>query len=328
MKKLDPIGPHLAPRELQILELLINGYRDKEIAKELGLATKSVSNRLSGGGGIFDKLGVRGRVEATRQYILDYSRQLPPDPEPQRVKAVKQVFELRDHIGLWCARCLGYLEPRESGEYHPYSWKPLVDDLWLQVVLQKVVGWTVPVHRDGCPSATMFLNIAGAHDRLNSLVISSNLNLGNLANTTFYGGNLPLNIVILFILSHRRYEEERAIDLVKASIRNAGSRPSEVIGPILRRHMPSILSSLDYQRARLLLALGNRARNVGDPDYAEKCYGQARYIINKMLPKEAVKPRHAILRRELSVSPRGASAAEAERLIKDAEGDAIRWVTK
>jgi hypothetical protein len=88
--------------------------------------------------------------------------------------------------------------------------------------------------------------------------------------------------------------------------------------------MLSILNSpsYDYQRVRFLLALGNQARNIGDPDYAEKqCYGKARAI----LPKKAKKALHALERRELSVSQKCASLAEAEELIKDAEDDAEQY---
>jgi hypothetical protein len=237
---------------------------------------------------------------------------------------------LCDHIGPWCARCLGYLEPHEIGAYHPYGRLPSVDDPWLQVALEKVLGWTVPVHRRGCPSEGVPLDAVTASGRLNSLLLCGTGELENVANTLFYRGNLNLNMAIRLALSHRYLnegnEEEAAIQLAKATISNGGSSQSEVVGPILDLHMPPVLNDLPYQKIRVLLALGNRARNIGDPDLAEKeYYGQARYILSNLSPKKTKKARHALERRELSVRQRCASLDEAKGLIKDAVDDAEQY---
>lgn len=236
------------------------------------------------------------------------------------IKSTPQEDVLCDHIGPWCARCLGYLEPFEVGAYRPYSRIPSVDDPWLEVALDKALGWTVPVHRDGCLLEGFALDAAGAGD-LSSLLLLATPELENLANITFHQGKLIRNIVIRLILSRRcEDEQEAAIQLVKAAISNAGSNQSEVIGPILDSYIkPSVLNN--YQKVRLLLALGNRARNIGRPDVAEKeCYGQARHILYTL--KKAKKARHALERRELSVRQSCASLAEAENLIATAREDA------
>jgi DNA-binding NarL/FixJ family response regulator len=55
----DPFG--LTRRERQVLDLLVRGLANHQIATRLGLATKTVSNNVSV---ILDKLGVADRVEA------------------------------------------------------------------------------------------------------------------------------------------------------------------------------------------------------------------------------------------------------------------------
>jgi len=52
---------HLTPREREILELLAKGVSNQEIAKRLGIAEKTVRNRLSL---IFSKLHVNNRTQA------------------------------------------------------------------------------------------------------------------------------------------------------------------------------------------------------------------------------------------------------------------------
>ena len=60
-------APALSQREFQVLERLAIGYTNKEIAAELGLATKSVDTyRLR----VQDKLGLKGRAQLVR-YALD-----------------------------------------------------------------------------------------------------------------------------------------------------------------------------------------------------------------------------------------------------------------
>jgi DNA-binding NarL/FixJ family response regulator len=62
------LGPtQLSPREKQIIQLVLSGYRNKEIGAELKISEKTVKNHLSN---IFDKLGVSDRLELAL-YVLD-----------------------------------------------------------------------------------------------------------------------------------------------------------------------------------------------------------------------------------------------------------------
>jgi hypothetical protein len=108
---------------------------------------------------------------------------------------------LFDHIGRWCARCLEYLKTREIDAYYPYGRLPTVDDPWLQEVLEKALGWALPVHRYGCPSEGVILDAVDEGSFLSSLLLCGTGELENVANNTFYRGNLPLNIIIRSILS-------------------------------------------------------------------------------------------------------------------------------
>ncbi len=56
-----PAGPHLSPREHQILRLLTDGYTNEEIADRLTCAPATVKTHLLH---LFRKLGVRDRVSA------------------------------------------------------------------------------------------------------------------------------------------------------------------------------------------------------------------------------------------------------------------------
>lgn len=51
----------LTPREVEILTLVKEGYTDKQIAEELGIAPETVKNHLSV---IYIRLGVKNRTEA------------------------------------------------------------------------------------------------------------------------------------------------------------------------------------------------------------------------------------------------------------------------
>jgi predicted ATPase/DNA-binding CsgD family transcriptional regulator len=55
-------SPHLTPRQLEVLQLLARGLRNKEIATTLDLTPKTVTHHLSA---VYQQLGVRGRSEAT-----------------------------------------------------------------------------------------------------------------------------------------------------------------------------------------------------------------------------------------------------------------------
>jgi DNA-binding NarL/FixJ family response regulator len=56
----------LTPREEEILNLLTRGYRSKEIADALGIATQTVNVHLRN---IYEKLHVRSRTEAVAKYL-------------------------------------------------------------------------------------------------------------------------------------------------------------------------------------------------------------------------------------------------------------------
>jgi DNA-binding CsgD family transcriptional regulator len=58
----DPSAPHLTPRQLEVLQLLARGLRNKEIARRLDLTPKTVMHHLTA---VYRTLGVRGRSEAT-----------------------------------------------------------------------------------------------------------------------------------------------------------------------------------------------------------------------------------------------------------------------
>ena len=53
--------PHLTPREWAVLALVADGLLNKEIAKRLVVAKRTVNNHLWR---LYPKLGVRNRVEA------------------------------------------------------------------------------------------------------------------------------------------------------------------------------------------------------------------------------------------------------------------------
>ena len=55
---------NLTARELEILELLVDGLRNGEIAERLVLSARTVDHHVSA---ILGKLGVRSRTEASRQ---------------------------------------------------------------------------------------------------------------------------------------------------------------------------------------------------------------------------------------------------------------------
>lgn len=56
----EPVVP-LTPRELQILRLVARGFKNGEIAKQLGTRVGTVRNQISQ---ILQKLGVENRVQA------------------------------------------------------------------------------------------------------------------------------------------------------------------------------------------------------------------------------------------------------------------------
>lgn len=57
----DHLMEHITAREWEVLELLSAGARNREIADELGISTRTVESHLSA---VYGKLGVRGRSQA------------------------------------------------------------------------------------------------------------------------------------------------------------------------------------------------------------------------------------------------------------------------
>jgi DNA-binding CsgD family transcriptional regulator len=70
----------LTPREVEVVQCLVQGRTDKEIADHLGLSPHTVKNHLFR---IFDKLGVSSRVELL---FLTISPDAPPDEAGVTVK--------------------------------------------------------------------------------------------------------------------------------------------------------------------------------------------------------------------------------------------------
>ena len=55
-----------SPRQLHVIELVAKGFKNREIAKKLGIGEHVVRNYL---GIIYDKVGVNNRVELALWYI-------------------------------------------------------------------------------------------------------------------------------------------------------------------------------------------------------------------------------------------------------------------
>lgn len=62
----EPRAPHLTPRQLGVLRLLVAGATNKEIARELGVGERTVKYHLAG---IFDRLDAGNRTEAVTTAI-------------------------------------------------------------------------------------------------------------------------------------------------------------------------------------------------------------------------------------------------------------------
>ncbi len=59
-------GPHLTPREKEVLESLTKGLEDAKIATRLSIAKSTVRAHISS---IFTKLGVENRTAAACEYL-------------------------------------------------------------------------------------------------------------------------------------------------------------------------------------------------------------------------------------------------------------------
>lgn len=64
---LDQAPPGLSRRELEILEYLVDGWSNAEIASALGIAVRTVRFHLEG---LYSKLGVTRRGEAAREALM------------------------------------------------------------------------------------------------------------------------------------------------------------------------------------------------------------------------------------------------------------------
>jgi two-component system NarL family response regulator len=62
------LSPQLSEKEYEVLSLLVQGLRNKEIAKQLHITQNTVKNHLVK---IFDKLGVQSRSEAVARAIKE-----------------------------------------------------------------------------------------------------------------------------------------------------------------------------------------------------------------------------------------------------------------
>ncbi|MEU8872177.1 helix-turn-helix transcriptional regulator [Streptomyces javensis] len=58
----------LSPRQIEILSLIANGHRDKEIAKLLGMSVRTVDSHLQR---LYDRYGVRSRAAIVAKWLLD-----------------------------------------------------------------------------------------------------------------------------------------------------------------------------------------------------------------------------------------------------------------
>lgn len=67
--------PDLSRRELEILNLLTQGYENKEIAERLSIGFETVRTHLKH---IYEKLHVRSRVEAVATYLASGDKTPPP----------------------------------------------------------------------------------------------------------------------------------------------------------------------------------------------------------------------------------------------------------
>ena len=69
----DPPVPDLTPRQSEILESMVRGLTDRDIAEQLGLSPESVSEHV---GAIRQKIGAANRTEAVaiamRKYLLKF----------------------------------------------------------------------------------------------------------------------------------------------------------------------------------------------------------------------------------------------------------------
>jgi DNA-binding NarL/FixJ family response regulator len=61
-------GKRLTPREHEIVQALLRGRANKEMATEFGVSEQTIKNQLTT---LFKKMGVSGRVELVRRVLKD-----------------------------------------------------------------------------------------------------------------------------------------------------------------------------------------------------------------------------------------------------------------
>lgn len=63
----------LTLRELEVLDLLIYGYNNAEIAEKLCVSIHTIKAHISS---IYEKLNVSNRVQAAVKYLLEYKKEI------------------------------------------------------------------------------------------------------------------------------------------------------------------------------------------------------------------------------------------------------------
>ena len=78
-KSAEGRGQILSPRELQVLELIVQGYSARQVADELSLSTRTVERHIDN---VRDKLNARNRPHLVRKAIeLGEIRIRPANPK-------------------------------------------------------------------------------------------------------------------------------------------------------------------------------------------------------------------------------------------------------
>jgi two-component system response regulator DevR len=82
LKTTDDPAQHLTPQELRVMDLLVAGSPNKEIAARLQLSDGTIRNYLSA---IYPKLGVANRTEAVALWLQRPGRSPIPTPGPAEI---------------------------------------------------------------------------------------------------------------------------------------------------------------------------------------------------------------------------------------------------
>jgi DNA-binding NarL/FixJ family response regulator len=82
------VRDRLTPKELRIVALIVQGYKNKDIATQLGTTEQVIKNYLRN---VYDKIGVSDRLELAR-FIIAFWLRLPPLRwAPRRLPSITQV---------------------------------------------------------------------------------------------------------------------------------------------------------------------------------------------------------------------------------------------